>query len=806
MPLKLNKEPFNGKYDGVTNPLLLPEGVVAAGRNMRRAGPGGGWKPRKGCDIYNNGANSYLSANSFFAYEHPLNGDYHFIVNTDTNLYDCTTPPPGNTAKDFGTDMGVNTGTGKGFVATVADHWFFANGNSRPVTYGGDNPYCIGFLVWDNSASAYIDYTTEVTDGSDDTVATLGNAASDVYFVCMSEPGHGIVLALDVTNNNSVTLDVEAWRSGAWASVSGLTDGTSTTETHDTDGTISWTASASDTMRVLGGIQGYWYRVSFSGAIDAVTVTSCKVQWDAALMTNKWDGVYRKVSGCLYFDTSDYRDTLGQVTNPSVSQCITLSSATTAAYLYIKTSEPAHGFGFGIVPTKANTEDAQIDMVEVWTGNSWEAAYESGTTGVAGFVDETLDDGGDSSFSQSGTVWFDATIISPQRRTWQGDSIPGYWYRISWDATLLATSAIYLLVYAPYPEALDAFDGCEEFNGQLVLWGSTTYPNRLRKSVFNQPSSLRSDIESYTDPVGDNNKILCAKKIYDKLIVWKKNSVWLLDGEFRATQLSSTVGLASPQTATVSEVGVGGFRRDEKVHVAIWQDIDGVYESDAKTLRKISYEVDNYFNSEYTAWIGASDLRNRTAFIDQINNEYHLLLSSLELVFDISHQAWYPPFERSQALTYGNTIVCNDDRKATYGIGNSSRIYVLESGTDDVDGGDSDTTITHYVRSRAVSPGSEGVLALDFILRKVWAALAARATGSITTKLYMDQKTAAVTLDTPSAMSLVNSGYNLAYPYVGGSNTRGGCFQVEFYCSTADVEMEIYSFLYQYEYTGDLSG
>lgn len=800
MPLKLNREPLSGHYDGVTNPLLLPEGSISDGQNVRHAGPNGGWKGRRGCTVYNSGegAGSAPAMKSFFDYEHPVNGDYHFVVNSTANLYDCNVgPPPGSVHNDLSseTDLGIDTGSARGFGCTVKDHFFFASSTTPPVTYGGLTPFCSGFLVYRTADGSYTDCTVLVADSSDSTYATLGSASGDYYLVGMHEPGHGISLTFGTPNTKTVTVSVSAWRSGAWAAVSGLSDGTSTTETHDTDGSLTWTASASDEMSVLGGIMAYWYRVSFSAAVDAVTIKSCKVAWSAHTLTNKWDGVYRHVSGFLYYDTSDYRDSLGVISNAALSQCVTLSSATTAAALYVKTQEPACGFAFGIVPTKNNTADAQINSVKTWTGNEFTSMT---------FRDETLDGDANSSFSTSGTVWLTRpSAVSPQKRVFQGDSVPGYWYEIKWDATLLATTAIYLSLYAEQPEALGYYDGCVEFNGALVLWGDKRYPNRLRVSKPGKPDSFNAGIASFSGVIGDSTVVKNAIVLNRHLIVWKGRGVWAVARDYSIEQIAGTVGLAGEHTACVSEIGLEGFKRDELVHVAIWQDIDGVYMMDGKTIKKISSAISNYFDEEFSTEYLSTNLLDRVAYIDQIHNEYHLLLPTKELVYDIDKQTWIPPFVRNQYLSYAKTVVMSDGRKATYGIGTPAAqqvIYRLEVDTTDKNASGQDVAITQDITTRAFTAENYHV-SYDFGLGHIWQELDAAASGNVAVTLYPNQKTSGVSLGNAS---LVNSGYDLALPSVCANGYRAASFQFKFSVSTADLVLKIYGLAYSAQIHGKI--
>ena len=186
------EEHFTGKYDGVIPALLLPKGSLSGGANVRKVSPGGGWKVRKGSTLWNTAALGDPDAiNSLHYYKNPKKEDAHFIGQYDSKLYDLEALPTGGYSGV--TSLGVTVGTTPGFSDVVGENWFYADGSGRPITWGGDEPLCSGFVVYDSSATAYIDYTRKVTDGRTSTLALLGTGVSDTYFVCSGEIASGII-------------------------------------------------------------------------------------------------------------------------------------------------------------------------------------------------------------------------------------------------------------------------------------------------------------------------------------------------------------------------------------------------------------------------------------------------------------------------------------------------------------------------------------------------------------------------------------------------------------------------------------
>ena len=804
MANKLFKEKFTGQYNGVIPATLLPNGDISGGENIRKVSSGGGWKARKGCSIHNTTAlESGAAIKSLHQFTNPRNDDYHFIAQANSLLLNATNDPPtGGTT--FGSTLGVAVGTTPGFSCTVEDRFQYTDKTSGIMAWGGNDPYPLGLFVYDASETAYVDYTRKTTDDRSDTDAVILGAAADVLYIITNEPTEGAILTLGTgKNTNAVTMVVKAWRAGAWTAVSSLSDGTlDSGKTLAKSGTVTWTASASDTMRTIGLVMGYVYQVSWSGALSgSVDLTSCTVKSDMHEMSNKWNGIFEWCGGARFYDQSaaEYQEALGDISTEATSQYLDISSATASDYLYIKTVEPSTGFGFGIPIGYGNVDAAVVNQIDYWDGDSFTAV----TTGI---MDTTKDGSGTKSFSQSGSIFFNATAITPQRRTFEGDNIPGYWYRISWDVALSTNTRIYLIVAANFPESLPSYAGCVEFKSRLLIWGDSEYPNRMRYSATRRPDCFSGSDSGYTDAFGDMTGIVCAIRFYNELLVFKEKSIFLLEGfspsTFGVLKIADTVGLASPKTAHMVEIGFSGMHSDEPLSIAIWQDVDGVYVLDGRKPKKVSLPVDDYFNQEYDNCIGATNIKNRQAYVDPINNEYHLLLPSKELVYNYVLGEWYPVWDREITIDTAINIKGSDDRYYTYGGSSGGFVMKLEDDTSDKNASNVDIAISHSVKTRAIAPEEELGISLSFTLRRLWAVLKARSAGTITTKLFKNMATSGSTLSTPTAISMVSSGEGLTTKNLDISAQGCSCFQIEFSLSVIDQEIEIWSMLYELEARG----
>lgn len=825
MALQVFKEALNGKYNGVVGPTLLPVGGVSGGLNMRKASQLGGWKARKGCTIHNTTAIAAASVLSLHVYEHPKLSDYHFIAQCNGSLYDASGDPPATGGTTFAAAaLTALAGTANpGYSDIVQDYWFYADGDGAPVMWGGDTPFVEAFLYYNATALNYVDYTKDVTDADSGTSATITLGATDKLYIASPCRAKGITFTLGSSvNNNAQTIVLKSWVAGAWDART-VTDGTVAPAgtTMAQTGSVTWTKNATDSLRVIKGKMAYWYEISVTGALDAVEFTKITLLFDPERITNKWSGVYEIPLAIRFYDQSatEYVDYTGKLTNESTSQYIQLDAATTSDEILVKSAEPLCGIGFGVVDGYEQTGNAQIDQIEYWDGDSYNAI----TTGI---IDETLDGGTDSSFAQSGTVWWNAAGLTVKKRTQTWDSVPGYWYKVTWDAELDGTSddaRLFFVTTATFPEALPPYDGLIRFKGRLFLWGDPLYPNRLRYSAYGKPDCFSGSDSGWTDELGDNSKLVRVVRFYNELVVFKKTSIYMLEGytpsTFGVTEIADTVGALAPKSVCVTEAGTPVMHGDESMSAIIWADSDGVYLLDGRKPKKVSLPVDHYFNTEFSTAIAVAVMPTMQGFLDPMNNEYHLLTQtasgtySLELVYNYITDEWYPPWERkvgASAATSAGILVTGlalrdaNKRWYTYGGNGAGFVFRLESDTTDKNDSNADVAIVHQLKTRAIGLQQDKATTLEFTFRKAWIEAKARTAGSVATYFYKDIADTGTLLTAPATVTLINSGYGLVTDGMNTDQIRCKTFQLEFKVSTADVELEIWSFLYMLEAVGEL--
>jgi hypothetical protein len=798
-------ERLTGKYDGVTFPEFMTEGSLSGGRNVRKVSPMGGWKPRKGYSLLNTTA-AGTDVLGVWGYRNKTTRDYHLISQIDGALRDSTSTQEdlltesGETILTEGgltlasvsssdpftqaTSIGASLVSGlsaeqRGFGATVGGEFVYADGSGAPIIYGGQSPLCEAFLL--ASGSDFVEYSREVKDSLTSTYAVLPNSSTPVYYVCSRERASGLLLNFAQTNSDALTVTVAAYRSGSWTNVSSQSDGTSGTNTHDTDGTISWTASSSDAMTILGNKMGYWYRVTFSGALStqAVRITQCRVVRTASRMSNKWDGTLRYPTGAMFYDASAgvYEDRLGAVTSVSEDEYMDLDAGTTDDFVYIKTPEPAAIFGLAIPKGQNNGTAGNVDAVEYWNGSAW--------TSIA-FSDTTLMGG--ASFAQTGMISFTARH-TPAKLILDsdGDNVPGYWYRLSWDATLSAGTQIYTIVYGSQPADLENIAGVVEFQGRAIYWGHPLYPNRLILSPYERPDEVAALEDSLSQPCGSGEVIACGV-LQDTLVIIADRGVFASTDGTTIQTVSNAIGIVARASFAVSEFGDRKMNTERIQSVALWTDADGVYKFDKTGLSKISPPVDQYFNKNYDEVLTAAQLQAIQATVNPLNNEYCLVLPDRELVYALATDEWYPPWYREIPLRSINSVKDSDDLYRLVGGSQDGFLLLMEETSNDRDTSNTEVAIEHSIITRALVASTPH---LEFCVRKLWTLFKVQSSGDITCKIYGNHASTGVEEYTPSMPSLASATQDYTIPYVDLSTEESTSIRVEFSCNTLNVEMWI---------------
>jgi hypothetical protein len=390
------------------------------------------------------------------------------------------------------------------------------------------------------------------------------------------------------------------------------------------------------------------------------------------------------------------------------------------------------------------------------------------------------------------------------------DGVYGFWYRIK-TGTTLAIAEIYSILYAAKPDPMQSFKGVVEFQNKAFYWGGESYQNRLFHTQTGTHDIVNGSDAGYTSAFGGADEILCAKKWYDDLLVWKNTGLYLLTGDsavsYRVLPICEGIGLSSPKTALIIADEYPSSSQDDPLAVVIWQDADGVYVLDKQKPIKISDPVNHYFDPTYTTAVGESALSQFQAFIDKYNREYHLVClgEELELVYNYVTDEWYPPFEREIPVSCALSVKSIENRYYLMAGTGQGFAIALEQGIDDVSTTGAACAVSHWIKTRNIGSDLKLNVALDFEIYDLWAECKTQSSGSITTTMYKDQAITGEELSTPQAMSLVKSGYRITTPKLQVCSKAESGFQFLFFCNAIGVAMEIYSVIYSTTITRELA-
>jgi len=155
-------------------------------------------------------------------------------------------------------------------------------------------------------------------------------------------------------------------------------------------------------------------------------------------------------------------------------------------------------------------------------------------------------------------------------------------------------------------------------------------------------------------------------------------------------------------------------------------------------------------------------------------------------------------------LDCGLALKGTDNRDYVYGGSSGGFVLRLENDTTDKTTANADKAIDHSIKTRAVSVAQGQSSTLRFAFRRVQLEVKARTSGSITTTSFRDMATSGTALATPAVMSLINTDYNLALPYLDASIDNCMTMALNFQVNDVDVELEIYSMTYALEALGEI--
>jgi hypothetical protein len=560
----------------------------------------------------------------------------------------------------------------------------------------------------DNSGAYPIERSEKIINRLLTDYLVMDTSDRSTILVMSQAPLKGIKLYVDPANANTNAantddLVVKYWDGSSMTAVPAtLTDGTAKlTQT----GTISF-----GTTLDLAVPKHYEERYLYAYTVD-ITATSgtssaniYQITVDAPMQapTNIWDGVYRQPIQVQRYDSSsgsfqDFTLHVSESSTETVPVGLYLGQLTTTDNITLMFDEPMSAIRFTMLGSLINTDNAQIDEVKYWDGDSFSTST---------FVDGTLDDAGDSSFASSGLISWE--VPSDEEKTTLFGTL-GYAYRLKVDATLFGSAnddvVVDIITGVPAKKSVPVFKFPSQYKNKLMLCGYVegNEGNRIDFSADNAPNVFNGEDSSMNGFqsifVGSVEEVTAATQLYNRFgsnifstfIILKNNEVWLMTGDspldYELFPISFRIGCPAPQTLTTAEVGFAIGENVER-NVSMWVSHQGPIMFDGAILHPLT-GIENYFDPNESDSVNFTYLHTAQSWFDSTYNEWNILLPTGNsttlntwLVYDMRRRKWY-----QKDTNLGDVIVCGINAIATsgdqyvYGGSLVGTLYQLESGT-----------------------------------------------------------------------------------------------------------------------------
>ena len=599
----------------------------------------------------------------------------------------------------------------------------FAVGPSGVVAYcnqeesaiwGGDEAsiadvFTIDTADPDNAAAYPIERSEKIINRLTTDYLVMDTSDRNTIVVMSQAPLKGIKLYVDPANANTNAANTDAlivkyWNGSAMTDVPAtLTDGTAKlTQT----GTISFGTTvglAKPKHYEERYLYAYTVRMTATSGTSSANIYQITVDMPMQAPTNIWDGVYRQPIQVQRFDNStdawrDFTLHVSESSTETVPVGLYLGQLAGTDNVTIMFDEPMSAIRFTMLGSLINTDNAQIDSIKYWDGDSF--------TAVSSFTDGTLDSTGDSSFSRSGLVSWQ--VPSDEEKVTLFGTL-GYAYRVKVDAALYGTAdddvVVDILTGVPAVKDIPVFKFPSQYKNKLMMCGYVegNEGNRIDFSADNAPNVFNGEDSSMggfqSIFVGSVEELTAATQLYNRFgsnifstfIILKNNEVWLMTGDspldYELFPISFRIGCPAPQTLTTAEVGFAIGENVER-NVSMWISHQGPVMFDGAILHPL-VGIENYFDPNESDSVNFDYLSTAQSWFDSTYNEWNILIPTGNsttlntwLVYDMRMRKWF-----KKDTNLGDVVICGINAIATsgdqyvYGGSLVGKLFQLESGT-----------------------------------------------------------------------------------------------------------------------------
>lgn len=618
--------PFRGGANTYLEPEQLESGRYSDLQNMRNTHPG--MIKRPGQQRLNSTAEGSVIA-TMFQFSKGKRTERHFYAQCGTNIIEAGVVPPGSITGSLGSVVFTQSASSKpGAWTVITDKLLFSNGVDQHQIYTGTNTPVEKFIVYKATAAhknipdAGEDYSLEVLDNSDSTVATLdglGTLADDYDAIYIMSPVPMNALNITVGNINSTGASLSMnYYNGSWASITSVVNTTSANSCAiGQNGSLAWSPPDDEITHNIYGANGFWYQLylvggSLSGVCDVATVT-----YDSSFqpLQNVWDGIPINLVGAQVF-TSNIAGAASfyQTQSPDA---VVISSLLPTQKIYLATTDPVEAF-YVDMGALTNSHIASIDTVGIFCGTAWSTA--------CNVYDYT------SGFVKSGWITFRRhTSVKPVQ--FGGLLNYAYWYYLQMSGSTTSSNLVVGFTGQPFFSIGELGKGYVNTgwkNRGCYVFENT--PNFIHVSEAYQPLHLNgSDSAVLKAGDGRSNRIVCLKNFYNEMMAWQEErgaeggTLTLFEGyspdTFGTLVLSNKIGTFSPKSAVVLDGVLTSTATDEQIKtMAYFISHYGIFATDGRVVYGISDDIRDYFDPtkstcirygyEDKMWIGYDSVFN----------------------------------------------------------------------------------------------------------------------------------------------------------------------------------------------------
>lgn len=694
-PLRSENIELTGRLITSVDPSQLAKGDFQSLSNMRYTDKG--IRSIRGNTKINTTALAKPTVGAAYHFVKDQPAESHLLVqgiavDNTSAIYDNTTAIP--SAGDFsGTVVYTETSNSEHGKFSPAPDGCVAYGNGNDLAiWGGNEARCAGFIVANTddttTPTALRDYTSNVADFNTTTTALI---TSRYVHIASTRALKGVKFYVATPNASACTVSVKYWNSsGAWAAVTGASDGTSVGgKSLAQTGTISFTSTVgSAQLRYFQNMLAYWYLFDFNGADATTAISMCKVDAPMQSITDIWDGALRSIASFQIYVSTGNKD---YSSNVSETDYVSGSTATyvnlrnygqSTSYFLIGFTERMRGMRFNISADSATVVGQNVS-VSYWTGSAWSAATA---------IDKT------NTLNNSGAIYWSPPASSAEFKTAITTPDLFYYYKIYWDGVGFTAVDVFLdsVFGISAGTNIDKFKFPVMFQNRLVLCNNQSDENNTALVGAANTNCVFNGEDSTKLYFGDSREINCAlpfvsrfsNAFFENLLVGKADSVWIVDGTnpdtYRTYPISSMYGVAAPKTMTACDLGFTGASRN----VVIWQSAASIVMWDGSTPIPIDGDISDVFDQSNSYAINTSMLSSSEAFFDETTKEWHWLWSSKgnttlnkEYVFDVIRKKWYT-IDRGtgKRIQLGVSVVDTDNNKYIYASTTDGYMERLEYG------------------------------------------------------------------------------------------------------------------------------